>query len=69
VRRRGVSSESDPMSALREERPLNAHQRRALKLLAGAGEQRARLFNHGVLLVSMLADLVCSGSLRDTARP
>jgi hypothetical protein len=42
---------------------LNVHQRRALELLAAAGEQGctgARLFNHG-FTVGMLADLVWSG--------
>jgi hypothetical protein len=51
------------MSALHEERQLSARQRRALELLAAAGEQGctgARLFNHG-FTVGMLADLVWSG--------
>jgi hypothetical protein len=51
------------MSALHEERQLNTHQRRALKLLAAAGEQGCtgtRLFNHG-FTVGMVADLVWSG--------
>jgi hypothetical protein len=51
------------MSVLREERQLNTNQRRALELLAAAGEQGctgARLANHG-FTVSMLADLVWGG--------
>jgi hypothetical protein len=50
------------MSVLYEERQLSARQRRALELLAAAGEQGctgARLFNHG-FTVGMLADLVWS---------
>jgi hypothetical protein len=61
--RRGVSSESDPMSASHGERQLNTGQRRALELLAAAGEQGctgARLFNHG-FTVGMLANLVWGG--------
>ena len=63
-----VSSESDPRSSLHGERQLNAGQRRALELLAAAGEQGctgARLFNHGftvgMFTVGMLADLVLGG--------
>jgi hypothetical protein len=59
----GVSSVSDPMSVLHRKRQLNTGQRRALELLAAAGEQGctgARLFNHG-FTVGMLADLVWSG--------
>jgi len=51
------------MSALHEERQLNTGQRRALELLAAAGERGctgAGLFNHG-FTVGMLADLVWSG--------
>jgi hypothetical protein len=51
------------MSALHGERQLNTGQRRALELLAAAGDQGctgARLFNHG-FTVAMLADLVWSG--------
>ena len=51
------------MSALHEERQLNAHQRRALELLAAAGEQGctgARLFNHG-FTTGIIANLVWSG--------
>ena len=51
------------MSTLHEEHQLNAHQRRALELLAAGGEQGctgARLFNHG-FTVGMLADLVWRG--------
>jgi hypothetical protein len=70
--RRG-SSEREPMSALHEKRQLNAGQRRALELLADAGElgcTGARLFNHG-FTVGMLADLVWSGvatGYRETVR-
>jgi hypothetical protein len=59
----GVSSQKYPMSVLHEERQLNMHQRRALELLAAAGERGctgARLFNHG-FTIGMLADLVWSG--------
>jgi hypothetical protein len=59
----GSLRRSDPMSVLHKERQLNAAQRRALELLADAGEQGctgARLFNHG-FTVGMLADLVWSG--------
>jgi CRP/FNR family transcriptional regulator, cyclic AMP receptor protein len=55
--------ESDSMSALHLERQLNTGQRRALELLAAAGEQGctgARLFNHE-FTVGMLADLVWGG--------
>ena len=51
------------MSALHEGSQLDPRQRRALELLAAAGEQGctgARLFNHG-FTVGMLADLVWSG--------
>jgi hypothetical protein len=51
------------MSALNGERQLNTGKRRALELLAAAGEQGctgARLFNHG-FTARMLADLVWSG--------
>jgi hypothetical protein len=51
------------MSALHEERQLSAAQRRALELLADAGERGctgARLFNHG-FTVGMVADLVWNG--------
>jgi len=51
------------MSALHEGSQLNPRQRRALELLAAAGEQGctgARLFNHG-FTVGMLADLIWSG--------
>jgi hypothetical protein len=69
----GISSERYPMSVLREERQLNTNQRRALELLAAAGEQNctgARLANHG-FTVSMLADLVWGGlatEYRETVR-
>jgi hypothetical protein len=59
----GVSSERHPMSVLHEERQLTTDQRRALELLAAAGEEGctgAKLFNHG-FNVAMLADLVWSG--------
>jgi hypothetical protein len=59
------------MSALNEERQLNTGQRRALELLAAAGERGctgARLFNHG-FTVGMLADLVWSGLATGIARP
>jgi hypothetical protein len=52
------------MNSLHEERQLSARQRRALELLAAAGEQGctgARLFNHG-FTVGVLADLVWSGA-------
>jgi hypothetical protein len=58
-----VSSEEYPMSVLHEERRLGMNQRRALELLAAAGERGctgAGLFNHG-FTVGMLADLVWSG--------
>jgi hypothetical protein len=46
-----------------EERQLSTEQRRALKLLANAGEQSstgANLFNHG-FSVGMFADLISHG--------
>ena len=61
------------MSMLHEERRLSAAQRRALELLADAGERGctgARLFNHG-FTVGMLADLVWGGlaiGYRETVR-
>jgi hypothetical protein len=51
------------MSTLHEVRQLKAQQRRALELLALAGEEGctgARLFNHG-FTVDILANLVWSG--------
>ena len=51
------------MSALHEERQLGAEQRRALKLLADAGQQGctgATLLGHG-FSIGMLADLVWDG--------
>ena len=51
------------MSVLHEERQLSAEQRRALKLLADAGEQGctgANLFNQG-FSIGMFADLVSLG--------
>jgi hypothetical protein len=51
------------MSALHGGRQLNTGQRRALELLAAAGEEGctgAGLFNHG-FTVGMLADLLWSG--------
>jgi hypothetical protein len=56
----GVSSEKYPMSVLYEPYQLSAEQRRALKLLADAGEQGcpgAKLFKQG-LSIDMLADLI-----------
>jgi hypothetical protein len=56
-------SEEYPMSVLHEERQLSAEQRRALKLLADAGEHGctgANLFNHG-FSVGLFADLVSHG--------
>lgn len=61
------------MSVLHEERQLSAEQRRALKLLAEAGEQGctgANLFNHG-FGVGLFADLVSLGlatAHRETVR-
>ncbi len=52
-----------PISILHEERQFSVEQRRALKLLADAGEQGctgANLFNHG-FSVGMFADLVSHG--------
>jgi hypothetical protein len=51
------------MSALHEERQLGAEQRRALKLLADAGQQGctgATLLGHG-FSIGMLADLAWDG--------
>jgi hypothetical protein len=51
------------MSALHEERQLGAEHRRALKLLADAGQQGctgATLLGHG-FSIGMLADLVWDG--------
>jgi len=54
------------MSVLLEEHQLSAEQRRALKLLADAGEHGctgANLFNHG-FSVGLFADLVSHGLAR-----
>ena len=60
--RHGVSSECDPMSALHENRQLNAHKRRALEFLATAGEEAALEQDCSITgTVGMLADLVWSG--------
>jgi hypothetical protein len=56
-------SEEYPMSVLHEERQLSAEHRRALKLLADAGEHGctgANSFNHG-FSVGLFADLVSHG--------
>jgi len=58
------------MSVLHEERQLSAEQRRALKLLAYAGEQGctgANLFNHG-FSVGMFPDLVLGRARYRTSR-
>jgi hypothetical protein len=59
----GSPRRSNPMSRLHEERQLDTGQRRALELLADAGElgcTGASLLNRG-FTVGMLADLVWSG--------
>jgi hypothetical protein len=59
-------SEEYPMSVLHEERQLSAEHRRALKLLADAGElgcTSANSFNHG-FSVGLFADLVARARYR-----
>jgi hypothetical protein len=59
------------MSVLHEERRLAMNQRRALELLAAAGQQGctgARLSNRG-FTAGMLADLVWSGFAAGIAKP
>jgi hypothetical protein len=59
------------MSVLHEEHQLSAEQRRALKLLANAGEQGctgANLLNHR-FSVGLFADLVSLGLATGTAKP